>query len=105
MHYFLQYMATYGELIELLHQAESKCDNNTELSELLVALFKEKHPSIYIGRPRRFLDTVRGIAAPTRPSTIGKSKLDGDCLHVYLKKEWEPKIRNPAPTGMPFHSC
>lgn len=99
-------MATHGELIELLYFAESKCEkhNDIELSELLVTLFKERHPSIYIGRPRRFLDTVRRIAAPTRPSMIGESKIDGDCLRAYMKKTWKPKIRNPAPTGMLFHS-
>ena len=97
-------MATHGELIGLLYQAESKCDkhNTKELSKLLVTLFKERHPSIYIGRPRRFLNTVQRIAAPTRPSMIGESKLDGDCLRAYMKKTWEPRIRNPAPTGMLF---
>ena len=98
-------MAAHGELIELLHLAESKCDkySDIDLSKLLVTLFKERHPSIYIGRPRRFLDTVRRIAAPTRPSIIGESKLNGDCLRTYMKKTWKPKIRNPAPTGMLFH--
>ena len=99
-------MATYEELIGLLYQAESKCDkcNTKELAELLVTFFKERHPSIYIGRPRRFLDTVQRIAAPTRPSMIGESKLDGDRLHAYMKKTWKPRIRNPAPTGMLFHA-
>ncbi len=96
-------MATYGELIELLHVAELRyVEEDVELSELVVTLFKKRYPSIYIGRPSRFLDTLRRIALPTRPHVVGK-QLNGDSLRSYLKQIWSPKIRNPPPTGLLFN--
>ncbi len=68
-------MAAYGELIELLHVAELRCDEeDVELSELLVTLFKERYPSIYIGRSNRFLDTLRRIAVPCNQTIYGWKK-------------------------------
>ena len=55
---------TYGVLIDLL----DSCGGDVGR---LVSEFKELYPSVPVGSPRRFHDTVRRIAAPTRPSLIG----------------------------------
>lgn len=87
---------TYGELIDLYEETERECPNN---EDLLYSKFKKIYPKIYIGRPRRFYDTVARIVAPTQPSLIGKRKLYGSPLSSYRKRTWEPRIRNPAAPG------
>ena len=86
---------TYGELIELLTISDEKSTNEClPLCEVLAANFSGRYPAIYIGRANRFLDTVQRIAAPTKQSTGGRSKLEGDSLRSYMKRTWKPRIRN-----------
>ena len=69
---------TYGELIELLHRAELRCDEeDVELSELLVTLFKERYPSIYIYRS-------------TKPVSRHASK---DCSTNQTIYDWKEQVR------------
>ena len=87
---------TYGELIEMLKVSETanarSC--NSGVAEILTAEFQQRYPQIPVSRPSRFLDTVRRLEAPTRPSSIGESKLAGSPLNSYLKRRWIPRIRN-----------
>lgn len=86
---------TYAVLIDLLVDAEQKAHSTAcNLSEVLVADFKELYPQIEIGRADRFLDTVRRIAAPTKSSSLGSSRLAGSPLRTYLNRTWIPRIRN-----------
>ena len=64
------------------------------VAELLEATFHCNYPHIQISRPSRFFNTVKRIAAPTRPSAIGHRKLNGSPLRSYLKRHWKPRIRN-----------
>ena len=87
---------TYGELINLLETAETECNAETSdsVADLLAAKFCEKYRNIPINRPSRFLDTIKRIAAPTRPSAIGQQKLEGSPLRSYLRRRWVPRIRH-----------
>ena len=85
---------TRGELLLFLEDAEAECDDSTSVAELLATKFHLKYPSIPISRPDRFLDTVKRIAAPTRPSTMGPQKLSGSPLCTYLRKKWIPRTRH-----------
>jgi len=59
---------THGKLLALLEGIELEANFDDSMSELLKAKFCKEYPSISISRPDRFLDTVKRIAAPTRPS-------------------------------------
>ena len=84
---------TYGELIQLLGDAEKSAKNTGQcVSELLCFHFQKLYPHIPIGRPGRFYDTVQRVAAPTRPSS--RNPLCGSPLRSYLKRSWSPRIRN-----------
>ena len=87
---------TYGELINMLKISEKRGETirNSGIEELLTAEFQRKFPQVPISRPSRFLDTVRRLEAPTRPSVLGQRKLDGSPLKSYLKRKWIPRIRN-----------
>ena len=87
---------TYGDLIDIFEESELECPNS---EELLCSKFKTLYPNIYIGRPRRFYETVLCIVAPTKPSLRGECKLFGSLLSSYRKRIWEPRIRNPATSG------
>ena len=86
---------TYGELIDLFEEKEHECTNN---EGLLCSKFRKLYPKIYIGRPRRFYDTVTHIVEPTRPSLRGESRLSGSPLCSYRRRTWEPRIWN-QPAG------
>ena len=88
---------TYEKLISLLEVAETKTDV-TSAADVLVAKFCLEYPSNPIGQPVRFLDTVRRIAAPTRPSAHGPPKLEGSPLRFYLRRRWAPRVRH-VPQG------
>ena len=47
---------TYGELIDLFEESSSN-------EELLFAKFKTQYPTVHIGRPKRFHDTVNYLKA------------------------------------------
>lgn len=88
---------TYGELINFLNAAEvaSERDSNGQsVAEILTEIFSSKYPHLPISRPSRFLDTVRRVAAPTRPSAIGQQKLVGSPNCSYLRRRWVPRTRN-----------
>lgn len=83
---------TYGELIEFLNVAESASTQKPE--ETLSQIFSLKYPDIPINRQTRFLDTVRRVAAPTRPSAVGRQKLVDSPLKSYLRRRWIPRTRH-----------
>jgi hypothetical protein len=86
---------TYGELIQLLDDAESECENRERsVAEILSHNFTSKYPHIPIHRCGRFMDTVIRIAAPTRSSVLGQQKLIRSPLQSYLGKQWAPYIRS-----------
>ena len=94
---------TYGELIELLEVAEAEAETSeASIAELLAAKFRCDYSHIPISRPSRFFDTIKRIAAPTRPSAIGQRRLNGSPLRFYLKRHWAPRIRNTQ-QGMFFN--
>ena len=91
---------TYGELLEMLKNAERKASQSTIngcTSQILINELKDSYPDIPIGRPGRFLDTVKRIAAPT---LTGKGKLEGIPLRSYLRRQWTPRIRNTTTQGI-----
>ena len=80
---------TYQELISLLNDAESVIDGVLSTAELVVEEFRLRYPHIYIGRPRRFLETIKRISGP-----IVNQKLNESSEKSYLKRQWKPRIRN-----------
>ena len=80
---------TYQEIIEILNKADRVTDNTVSTAEFVYEQFKQRYPLIYIGRPSRFLETARRIAAP-----IKNKKIKGSAQKSYLKREWRPRIRN-----------
>ena len=80
---------TYKELTRLLGQAEAQAGVQLSTAELLTAKFLELYPHIKIGRPGRFLDTVRRINAPIR-----SGNLTGEERRLYLERQWVPRVRN-----------
>jgi len=89
-------MPSYGEMIDLLSDVEKSC---IDVPETLCTQFRNLYPHIPIGRPDRFHDTVQRLAAPTRPSLRGPSRLQGSPLVTYRKRIWNPKINN-KPKGI-----
>ena len=86
---------TYRELIKLLNKAETAASSRQpgvlSTAELLTTQFSRLYPHIKIGRPGRFLETVRRIDGPIR-----NGKLKGTCRQSYLKRRWTPRTRNPG---------
>ena len=80
---------TYQEIIEILNKADSVTDSTLSTAEFIYKEFKQCYPQVYIGRPSRFLETARRIAAP-----IKNQKIRGSAKTTYLKREWKPRIRN-----------
>ena len=85
---------TYGELIDIL--VETELQNSSDVADNLVLKFRKLYPDIYIGRPSRFLDTVRKIAAPT---FFRGENLKGAKLMAYRNNRWLPRIRNFSAIG------
>ena len=61
-------------------------DGTVSVAELLTAKFAHRFPHIRIGRPSRFLETVRRIAGP-----IKLQWLKGSARRSYLKCRWTPR--------------
>ena len=80
----------YGDLIDLYESADV-----LENEHLFIKIFSESFPTYHLSRPKRFIDTVQRIVAPTRPSLRGPPKLCGSPLLSYRKRTWNPKIPNP----------
>ena len=90
---------TYQELISLLNKAESESAGGAvSVAELLTAKFGHRYPHIRIGRPGRFLETVRRIAGP-----IKHQRLKGSARRSYLKRRWTPRTRNV--TSLSEYEC
>lgn len=85
---------TYGELFSFLEAAELEA-SQTEVStaRILVRNFHLEYPTVPISRPGRFLDTVKRLAAATRPSAV-RPAMAGTPLRSYLQRRWIPRIRN-----------
>jgi hypothetical protein len=83
---------TFGDLIDLLEEAEEcSAANGKSTSELLYTIFQMHYPHVTVGRPQRLYDAAKRIAAPTRSSLRGASKLSGSSLTLYRAKEWLPR--------------
>ena len=91
---------SYGELIDLLDAAEiaNASDSERSVAEILTQMFNSKYPHIPVIRQSRFLDTVRRVAAPTKPSSVGQQKLVGSPLASYRHRRWFPRIRHKQGT-------
>ena len=88
---------TYGKLIDILQAAEIACEADHQkhsVAEVLVEKFTSNYPHISVSRPTRFLDTVRRLAAPTKPSALGEQKLLGSPLVTYRRRVWIPRRRH-----------
>ena len=81
----------YRDLLDLLEQAETQTGSHLSIAELLTAKFSERYPHIKIGRPSRFLETVKRINGP-----ILSGKLAEKEKREYLERKWTPRIRNPS---------
>ena len=81
-------LPTYGELME-----NSEKDAPSDY-DALYSVFQQQYPHVKISRPKRFYDAVNRIAAPTKPSSKGDSKLCGSPLATYRKRVWKPRVRN-----------
>jgi hypothetical protein len=79
-------------LIDLLDDVETTSENGF-VANILSEKFAASYPHIVISRPGRFLDTVRRLAAPTKPSAVGKQKLIGSPLTSYRHRQWIPRNR------------
>ena len=87
---------TYQQLIQMLSRAESEAgDSAASVAELLTAKFSHRFPHIRVGRPGRFLETVRRIAGP-----IKHQRLNGSARRSYLKRRWTPRTRNMTYLGV-----
>ena len=94
-------MASIGGLIDLLEAAQIAHETGSEdkiVAAILTEMFTSKYPHVQINRPSRFLDTVKRLAAPTKPSSVGEAKLSGSPLAHYRRREWSP--RNRCKQGM-----
>lgn len=89
----------YGELIDMLDEAENEADSPGCVSHLLLQKFKNRYEDITVDRPEHFYDTVCRIAAPTKPSMRGVAKLTGSPLTTYKQRKWVPKVRNKKGTN------
>jgi hypothetical protein len=83
---------TYQQLIGILNKAAAV--GAALVSELLAARFSRRFPHIRVGRPGRFLETVR-IAGP-----INNQRLKGSACRSYLKRRWTPRTRNMTRLGV-----
>jgi len=81
----------YGDLFILLDEAEQHSDNT---AHRLAQSFAKLYPHIPVTRQDTFLKTVLRLAAPTQPSAIGPSKLQGLALKQYKERIWRPTIRH-----------
>ena len=87
---------TYGELFLFLEAAEleaSQTGNVVSSADILERNFHMEYPAVPISRPGRFLDTVKRLAAATKPSAM-KPAMAGTPLRSYLQRRWIPRIRN-----------
>jgi len=75
----------------LLDEAEQHSDDT---AHSLAQKFATLYPHIPVIKEDTFLKTVQRLAAPTRPSTVGSSKLQGLALKQYKERIWKPRIRH-----------
>ncbi len=90
----MQAYPSYGDLIDLLKETESDANTKESVANIFSRKFAASYPHISISRPSRFLDTVRRLAAPTKPSVVGQQKLMGSPLVSYRHRQWMPRTRN-----------
>ena len=83
---------TYRDLLKLLQETEEESNPSVlSLAEKVTARFLKVYPHIKIGRPGRFLETIRRIEAPIR-----NGRLKGSDKILYLKRKWLPRTRNTS---------
>ena len=78
-------------MIDLLAEVEQ--EESESIPNALFDRFSTLNPNVVLGRPSRFYDTVKRIAAPTKPSLVRPSKLSGSSLVSYRKRIWAPKVQ------------
>ena len=84
-------------MIDFLQAAEIACESDSRkhsVADILTEKFTSSYPHIPISRPTRFLDAVKRIAAPTKPSALGEQKLLGSPLVTYRRRVWIPRNRH-----------
>ena len=88
---------TYGELIDLYESVSGNAAEQGQQSadDLFIERFHEKFPTYHLSHPKRFIETVQQIVAPTKLSLRGPPKLSGFSLLTYHSKTWKPRIPNP----------
>ena len=91
---------TYKDLIQLLDEAERDGEGTKSTAELLTCRFCDLYPHVKIGRPSRFLETVRRINGP-----IKNGRLKGSSRKSYLKRRWTPRVRNTSAKGSLLLLC
>ena len=79
---------SYGDLIDLYESAAN--------DDIFIKKFNEAFPSYNLSRPKRLIETVQRIVAPTRPSLRGPPKLNGSSLLTYRQRLWKPQVPNPV---------
>jgi len=89
--YTAEIYPTYGDLLILLDEAERQPD---KVAHSLAQKFASLYPHIPVAREESLLKTIQRLAAPTRPSTLGPSKLQGLALQQYKDRTWKPRIRH-----------
>jgi len=99
--FVVRMMPSYGELIDLLPDAER--ESKKHAPELLCGKVRQRYPHVSIGRPARFFDTVTRLAAPTRPSLIGRPKLCESPLSSYWERDWIPRAQQETFIPTPNH--
>ena len=75
----------------LLDEAEQQSD---DIAHSLALKFANLYPHIPIAMEDTFLKTVQRLAAPTRSSAFGPSKLQGLALQQYKRRRWRPRIHH-----------
>ena len=84
---------------------EKDCSDSGDIPCQLVSKIQIINPDLTVGRENRFYETVKRIAAPTRPSLRGECKLMGSPAQRYKEKVWVPRIRNIPQSGKFLVHC
>ena len=67
-------------VIDMLQESENGADENTSVSDILFEKFQLAHPQVNVGCSKLWYVAMKRIAAPTKPSLRGGSKISGQGL-------------------------
>ena len=73
---------TYGDLTDLYESVMISANSaeGKQSEDLFAERMYESFPGYHLSRPKRFIETVQRIVAPTRPGLRGPPKLSGSPL-------------------------